>query len=62
MFFNKLYKVEYWTTAVISRDNILTVVKARDMGHVVKKLRENIILILLELFLLKGLENKYVWK
>ena len=38
MFFNKLYKVEYWTTAVISRDNILTVVKARDMGHVVKKL------------------------
>ena len=38
MFFNKLYKVEYWTTAVISRDNILTVVKERDMGHVVKKL------------------------
>ena len=38
MFFNKLYKVEYWTTAVISRDNILTVIKARNMAHVVKKL------------------------
>jgi len=38
MFFNKLYKVEYWTTAIISRDNILTVIKARDMAHVVKKL------------------------
>ena len=38
MFFNKLYKVEYWSTAVISRDNILTVVKARNMAHVVKKL------------------------
>ena len=38
MFFNKLYRVEYWTTAVISRDNILTVIKARNMAHVVKKL------------------------
>lgn len=38
MFFNKLYKVEYWSTDVISRDNILTVIKARDMAHVVKKL------------------------
>lgn len=38
MFFNKLYRVEYWTTAVISRDNILTVIKARDMAHVVKRL------------------------
>ena len=38
LFFNKLYRVEYWTTKVISRDNILTVIKARDMAHVVKKL------------------------
>lgn len=38
LFFNKLYKVEYWTTKVISRDNIFTVIKARDMAHVVKKL------------------------
>lgn len=38
MFFNKLYKVEYWSTAIISRDSILTVVEARDMAHVVKKL------------------------
>lgn len=38
MFFNKLYRVEYWTTKVISRDNILTVIKARDLAHVVKKL------------------------
>lgn len=38
MFFNKLYKVKYWSAAVLSRDNILTVVKARDMAHVVKKL------------------------
>ena len=38
MFFNKLYRVEYWTTKVISKDNILTVIKARDMAHVVKKL------------------------
>lgn len=38
MFFNKLYKVEYWTTKVINKDNILTVIKARDMAHAVKKL------------------------
>jgi len=40
LFFNKLYKVEYWTTKVISRDNIFTVIKARDMAHVVKKLEK----------------------
>lgn len=37
-FFNKLYRVEYWTTAVFSRDEILTIIKARDPAHVVKKL------------------------
>lgn len=40
MFFNKLYRVEYWTTEVISRDNILTAIKARDLAHVVKKLEK----------------------
>lgn len=40
MFFNKLYRVEYWTTKVITKDNILTVIKARDMAHVVKKLEK----------------------
>ena len=40
MFFNKLYKVEYWTTEVFSRDNIFTVIKAKDMAHVVKKLEK----------------------
>ena len=40
MFFNKLYKVEYWTTKVFSRDNILTVIKARNMAHVVRKLEK----------------------
>ena len=40
MFFNKLYRVEYWTTKVISKDNILTVIKARDLAHVVKKLEK----------------------
>lgn len=40
MFFNKLYRVEYWTTEVISKDNILTVIKARDLAHVVKKLEK----------------------
>ena len=40
LFFNKLYKVEYWTTKVISRDNIFTVIKARNMAHVVKKLEK----------------------
>lgn len=38
--FSKLYRVEYWTTEVVSRDSILTVVKARDMAHVVKKLEK----------------------
>lgn len=40
MFFNKLYRVEYWTTKVITKDNILTVIKARDIAHVVKKLEK----------------------
>ena len=41
MFFNnKIYKVEYWTTEVISRNNIFTLIKARDMAHVVKKLEK----------------------
>lgn len=40
MFFNKLYKVEYWTTEVFSRDNIFTVIKAKDMAHVVQKLEK----------------------
>lgn len=39
-FFNKLYKVEYWTTQVFSRDNILTVIKARDIAHAVKKIEK----------------------
>lgn len=39
-FFNKLWRVEYWTTEVISRDNILTVIKARDMAHAVKKIEK----------------------
>lgn len=38
MFFNKLYKIEYWSTRVFSRDSILTIIKARDMAHAVKKL------------------------